>query len=426
MHSAAVRPYFNAGVALVGASVIAVAPLAPAPPHISLPSVRSAEVALSAAAGPLDAYAQLLHDTFLNVGTLTHQTFQNGVAPLLQQVVVNQLTLVSGLAHAAQGSIAGVPPILAEAVGQIASGQIQDATETLGTGIVQTLLPLIVPLLQPINNLAAVGDQLQTIVALGGLAVLQPPLAALESTGQAIQGVVDAVSKGDLAGAVTAIVSVPAVMLNGVLNGYAPTATAGLLTPGLGTLSILVNIRDTILNAIKPTPVATSAVTQTATTAAKVVTLDVAPTDATTKKATAQTDSSSTTDSTAAEGKSTGAKDTGAASKDETTGKTTESTTPAAGATSSSTDAASDPAKDTTAKDDTAAKADSSSASDASGSASKADSDSAASDKTSESKASGGKTSESKASDAKKDADGKKAAKASHAKASHAKASKKK
>src|SRR4051812_24756816 len=97
MHGVTVRPYINAGVALVGASVIAAAPLAPAPPHIALPSIHSAEVALTAAASP---YGQLLENTATNLNALFQQTFQNGVAPLLTQVLKNQLTMVQGLGSA--------------------------------------------------------------------------------------------------------------------------------------------------------------------------------------------------------------------------------------------------------------------------------------------------------------------------------------
>src|SRR5689334_23314198 len=103
MHGATVRrPYLNAGVALVGASVIAVAPVAPAPPHVSLPSVRSAEVALSAATSP---YGQLLEHTVTNLNDLFQQTFANGVAPLLAQVLKNQSTMITQLGQALEQSL---------------------------------------------------------------------------------------------------------------------------------------------------------------------------------------------------------------------------------------------------------------------------------------------------------------------------------
>jgi hypothetical protein len=42
------RPRLNAGIALVGASVVAVCPLAPQMPDVHLPSIQSAAVELAA------------------------------------------------------------------------------------------------------------------------------------------------------------------------------------------------------------------------------------------------------------------------------------------------------------------------------------------------------------------------------------------
>lgn len=349
MHGATVRPYFNAGVALVGAGVIAVAPVAPAPPHIALPAIRSAEVALTSAA---DAYAQLLDNTFTNVGTLANQAFQNGVAPLLTQFLKNQLTLVQGLGAAAEQALqisnpSSVPAVLQKALSEIAAGQFQAASETISTGVIQVAFPFLPSLLQPLNNFVAVVNQLPNIALIGSLAVIQPPLALVQATGQAVQAVADALAAGDPSAVVNAIVSAPAVMINGFLNGYTPTQTGGLLTPGLGTLSLLVNIRNLIVTAITPpaaaatTTAATDAVTSTTTTAAKVVTLDVAP-QGTAAKSTET--STATTEKVAAEGQAADAKDAAGtdgtavtAPKDETSGKTTAST-PAAGETGSSTE----------------------------------------------------------------------------------------
>lgn len=385
MHGATIRPYFNAGVALVGASVIAAAPLAPAPPHIALPTIRSAEVALTSAA---DAYAQLLDNTFTNVGTLANQAFQNGVAPLLTQFLKNQLTLVQGLWSAAEQALqisnpSSVPAVLQKALSEIAAGQFQTASETISTGVIQVAFPFLPSLLQPLNNFVAVVNQLPNIVLIGSLAVIQPPLALVQATGQAVQAVADALAAGDPSGVVNAIVSAPAVMLNGFLNGYAPTQTGGLLTPGLGTLSLLVNIRDLIVTAITPaaaaatTTAATDAVTSTTSAAAKVVTLDVAP-----QGTAAKSTSSATTEKSAAEGQAADAKDAagtdGAAAtapKDDTSGNTTASTpatdetgsssevkptgTAATGDTTTQSGAATkddSTAKDSTSKGDTSAK----------------------------------------------------------------------
>ena len=284
---AVVRPCLNAGIALVGAGVIAAAPIAPPPMNIELPTVHSAAVSLTASWGPLDPYLELLNRTFGNVGTVANQAFSSGVAPILQQLVVNQLTFVHDLNAALNQALssanpAGLPAVLQKAISELAAGQFQNAGQTLSTGLIGVALPFVGPLLQPLNNLVNVVSLLPNIALSVGLAVIAPPLALLQSTGAAVQSMFNAISAGDIVQLVNAVLSAPAVMLDGFLNGYAPTQTGGLLSPGLGTLSILVNIRDMIANALNPqVPVApttaatTEAVTTTPSDTATTVTLDV-------------------------------------------------------------------------------------------------------------------------------------------------------
>ena len=68
MHTA-LRPYMTTGVALVGASVIAVTPISPPPAaiHMPAPRVSSASVELTAAFDPITAYTQLFTNTFNNL-----------------------------------------------------------------------------------------------------------------------------------------------------------------------------------------------------------------------------------------------------------------------------------------------------------------------------------------------------------------------
>ncbi len=280
---AVVRPCLNAGIALVGAGVIAAAPIAPPPVNIELPAVHSTAVSLTASWGPLDPYLELLNRTFGNVGTVANQAFTSGVAPILQQLVVNQLTFVHDLNAALNQALSsanpsGLPAVLQKAVSELAAGQFQNAAQTLSTGLVQVALPIVGPLLQPINNLVSVVSLLPDIALSVGLAVISPPLALLQSTGAALQSMFNAISAGDIVQLVNAVLGAPAVMLDGLLNGYQPTQTGGLLTPGLGSLSILVRIRDMIANALNPAaPLVaptTDAVTETSTDAT-MVTLDV-------------------------------------------------------------------------------------------------------------------------------------------------------
>jgi hypothetical protein len=280
---AVVRPCLNAGIALVAAGAIAAAPIAPPPMNIELPSVQTATVGLTASWGPLDPYLSLLNRTFGNVGTVANQAFTSGVAPILQQLVVNQLTFVHDLNAALNQALSsanpsGLPAVLQKAISELAAGQFQNAAQTLSTGLIGVALPIVPTLLRPLENFVNVVSLLPDIALSVGLAVISPPLALMQSTGAALQSVFNAISTGDIGQFVNAVLSAPAVMLDGLLNGYQPTQTGGLLTPGLGSLSILVRIRDMIANALNPAaPVvapATEAVTETSTDT-PTVTLDV-------------------------------------------------------------------------------------------------------------------------------------------------------
>ncbi len=280
---AVVRPCLNAGIALVAAGAIAAAPIAPPPLNIELPAPHSAAVSLTASWGPLDPYLSLLNRTFGNVGTVANQAFTSGVAPILQQLVVNQLTFVHDLNAALNQALSsanpsGLPAVLQKALSELAAGQFQNAAQTLSTGLIGVALPIVPTLLRPLENLVNVVSLLPDIALSVGLAVISPPLALMQSTGAALQSVFNAISTGDIGQFVNAVLSAPAVMLDGLINGYQPTQTGGLLTPGLGSLSILVRIRDMIANALNPAaPVvapATEAVTETSTDT-PTVTLDV-------------------------------------------------------------------------------------------------------------------------------------------------------
>lgn len=87
----ALRPYVTAGVALVGASVIAASPVAPPVPDMKVsatPSV-SAAMQLTATSNPLIAFSQLFGNTVTNATGLFEQ-FLATPAPILSQVLVNQ------------------------------------------------------------------------------------------------------------------------------------------------------------------------------------------------------------------------------------------------------------------------------------------------------------------------------------------------
>lgn len=293
----AVRPYLTSGIALVGAGVIAVSPVAPPMPEIEVAAVHSAPVALTA------TYAELIDNTLSNLGFLGNDLFEEGIAPILQQIAVNQLTLVQDLGAAVHrlfeaSNPTGIPATLTTALEQLAAGQIQEAAETLSTGVILAALPVLPPLQVPINNLVAVIDLIPQIIPQVGIALISPPLSLFQGTAAAIQDVVDAFGTGDFTAVVNAIINAPATILDGVINGYPENGFPGLIGANGGALGVIVNIRDMILDAITPPAAATSEeesptdgtdpVTSTTSDAAMTLTLDVAPVSVETESAEAE------------------------------------------------------------------------------------------------------------------------------------------
>jgi hypothetical protein len=87
------RPYATAGVALVGAGAIAMAPLAPPMPDIK---VANPSVNLSAAVDPFTPWVDVLLNSEANITTLIDD-WAAAPLPVLQQVIANQLRYFSEL-----------------------------------------------------------------------------------------------------------------------------------------------------------------------------------------------------------------------------------------------------------------------------------------------------------------------------------------
>ncbi|OBG84911.1 hypothetical protein A5733_01810 [Mycobacterium sp. NS-7484] len=285
---AAAHPYLAAGVALVGAGAIAMSPVAPPMPDISVPAITSAQVNLSAAADPIEAYAQLFSNTIANVSTLI-DTEITDPAPVLLQVISNQLatasSLFEGLQGAGEGLAAildpanpvGIPAQLQLAVSDLLAGNINGAVANAWSALLSPVLNAALPLLEPIT--AAIRQPIQNLLNVVDtqLAILYPVLGAINvgyvtvtAAGNVGQDILDSIRTADPIGAVNALLSGPAVITDALLNGDA--FGGGVLGPGLGLLSTLRQARDMIAAAITP-PAADATVRSTA----KLVTLDVAP-----------------------------------------------------------------------------------------------------------------------------------------------------
>ncbi|WKG02100.1 hypothetical protein [Mycolicibacterium sp. HK-90] len=295
----AARPYLAAGVALFGASAIALSPVAPPMPDMAVPAISSASVNLAAATDPIQAYVQLFTNTFTNVSTLIGEELADP-APILRQVIANQISTAESLGAALQDSAASlgnsldpsnpysIPALLQLAISNLLSGAINGAVANAWsaflTPIVGAGLPLLEPITaairQPIQNLLNVVDTQLAVVMplLGTLNVVYRTLTVAGNVGQEI---VDSATAGDALGVVNAMLSSPAVIGDALLNGDA--LGGGIFGPSLGLLGTLRQAREMIAAAITPPAEeeAGAAADATLASAAKVVTLDVSPQTAT-------------------------------------------------------------------------------------------------------------------------------------------------
>jgi hypothetical protein len=281
------RSYLTAGVALVGASVIVVSPMAPMP-DIHLPSIRSAEAQLAALANPFDAYTQVFQDTIANLKPII-ATAAADPAPILSKILSNQVAAVQALLKLLPTTAAGVastatttgsatpgavqalltaiqtalsqvstaltttvPPLLQSAVGDFTSANIEGAINNLllaglttvfpVTGVVAPALDVIAEPLQNVVNAinthlgpvgAILSNPLQNVVNVinavtdGGVlsplseavvGAIGPVINAAGATGAAIDNVISAAGQGPAA-FLDAVVTAPATVLGGVLNG---------------------------------------------------------------------------------------------------------------------------------------------------------------------------------------------------------------
>ncbi|SEH68982.1 hypothetical protein SAMN04489835_2907 [Mycolicibacterium rutilum] len=276
----AVRPRMKAGIAVVGASALAIAPIAVAPPDskLSAASISSAAVALTA--NPVDFYTEVFERSLGNTQALA-EIFLSNPVPVLQQVLANQFanieSLVAAVGTAANGIATAltdeVPQLLQTAFNDLSNGNVEGALNTLLSLPLTFALPLlevvgaiVVPITTAVNNFNAVVQDVLVGAILGGaLAIAGPVLSGIGSVGTAVQGVIDAVGSGDLGEVVSALVNTPAVIADGVLNGgYGPLLLGilpapGVLTPegllgalGAGPIGFLLGIRQAIADAIAP------------------------------------------------------------------------------------------------------------------------------------------------------------------------------
>ncbi|AKS32823.1 hypothetical protein [Mycolicibacterium goodii] len=298
----AVRSYLAAGVAFAGAGVIAISPVAPMPPDLTERAKSSADVALSALANPIDGYAKAFTTALKNAEALTARIAANP-APILSNIVRNQVNSVAGVATFAEvfGSavieaLAETPEQLQSAVDKFAAGDVTGALETvlqtvLGpvvNGVVDTLLfnpevwtGLQNAIRQPIANALSVVDLLavpNVYTVLGPvLAPVQFLTDVTDAFGEAGDEVFAGFKNGNIEQVVNAIINLGPNLTYTVLNGNPDFGFGGGLLGDQGIVAGLLTLRDLVAGAIAPATAAKTAAVAEPAALTKVasVTLDV-------------------------------------------------------------------------------------------------------------------------------------------------------
>ncbi|MCP3811508.1 hypothetical protein NLX62_04085 [Mycobacteriaceae bacterium Msp059] len=291
----ALRPFTTAGIALVGAGVIAVSPLAPPPVATSATTtVSTTSVALTASStfvDPIARWAEVLSTSQTLAAPIFNAAAENPM-PVLRQILANQtayaesigaalsMTANNLIVWATQEGFGRLPTVLNNIAAALPEGNILGALQEVTSGIsgaATNLFGLVDLLAIPYKVSKNVTAVFYTIVPKGlvdtGLVgktaygILNVANVGITAVGRSVQAVIDSVKAGDATGAVSAAVNAPADVFDWVVNGGPPNKF-GNRGPGLlynregayfGPVAALVlRIPKAIAAAITPPTMATS------------------------------------------------------------------------------------------------------------------------------------------------------------------------
>ncbi|MET4429020.1 hypothetical protein ABIA65_002313 [Mycolicibacterium sp. 624] len=259
----ALRPYVTAEIALVGASVIAVTPVAP-PSTVHMPAVN-----LTASIdNPIQVFAPVVDAA----GSWITRTIQSEIAnpfPILQQIATNQITTAAGVLQAVQAGAkgvgelaAGLPAALQAAGAKLAVGDVNGAIDAIISSGLNPILGMITGVWTPMQAVLQRPFQVGTALVPALFdAALSLTLAAMLSTvgigfdtgtTPFIQQIVKSTQS-----VLTAVTTLnPINVLNAIQHGFADV-TLNLITQlDAFTTGTIPFIRDTIVRALQaPNPV---------------------------------------------------------------------------------------------------------------------------------------------------------------------------
>lgn len=284
----ALRPYVTAGVAIVGASIIAATPITAAAPEIQNRAVTlSAAVQTLDLPSPADAspFAAILGDANPFATPLAESSFVDPIArwaevfaltadnavalanaamadpfPILRQIIANQTGYAELIGTALSTTVQNIinlatvtlPEIAKQVEAKFAAGDIMGAGTILGNAVVSvmgTMFPLLDIMKVPnqiVGNVSAVLDAMtyKSFTSLGLIG--QAGMGIVNAVGSYVkfgaarigQDLYDAVQTGDMTKFVSTIINIPAETVNSFLNGsYVPPRRPG--APGTWTTGLL-------------------------------------------------------------------------------------------------------------------------------------------------------------------------------------------
>lgn len=248
------------GIAALGASVIAVNPIATSPALIEAQH-RAVQLVADATASPLDVYGELVNNTITNISTLGGQLAANPF-PVLSTIAANQ----QGYAEQIGTAIEAIPSTLQNwyenggregSAGKVYVAAIQSALQSgdfftaydnfnkfFLFAMQNSVLPVFNVLFTIPPQMAQNFANAVTAVSSAGTLVYGlfqsafAPLsgAAFESS-RVSDAISSALSSGDLEGAITGLVNAPGIIANAFLNGFdynegdTTEAWSGLFSP---------------------------------------------------------------------------------------------------------------------------------------------------------------------------------------------------
>jgi hypothetical protein len=280
------RPYLAAGVAIVGASLIAVNPVGPPVAAIQERAVQLASLGAdeigdglgTAAQGipadiatlnPFSEWTNVLGTAFDNVGQIGDQILADPF-PILSQSLTNQLgyadtisTSLQAVGQTLDQFVTGdgaydLVPTLQGAFADLAAGDVTGAAAdinsiltsvTIGPALdLEPALEIPGEITTNLNN--AVQSLLDPLTVLI-LGLVSTPEGVIDTLGNSGQAFVDAAGAGEPLQALSALINTPAEAVGALLNGVPDQGYVGLIEPAAGFLQTLaVDLPQTIAQAL--------------------------------------------------------------------------------------------------------------------------------------------------------------------------------